>query len=114
MLKPSNAINYSIYGILLAVLLNLPFIYPDWTNYTYRASVFDEIEIGMPSAVVTEKLRQSQIWCGIADRSSTQKECYFSDLGRDYLVRLNPSGDFVMEKSVNLRIHKGIQGWFSK
>jgi hypothetical protein len=98
-------------GVVLGILINLPFVLPCYSQF-YRAAVFDRVEVGMSLSDTTEILQQGGIWCGMTAGSAT--ECYFSDIGRNYLIRLDPKQFRVMEKIVTLRQHRGIRGWIKR
>jgi hypothetical protein len=97
-------------GLGIGILLNLPWILPDCYSHFYRAAAFDRVEVGMSFRDTTEILQHAGVWCGVTAVSSST-ECYFSDIGRNYLIRLDAKEGRVIEKTVTLRHHRGIRGW---
>jgi hypothetical protein len=92
-------------GAIIGTAIALGFALPDFYRAVSRAAPFDRIEVGMSSIEASEVLRHAHIRCGITD-GSTSGECYFSDFGADYLVRLDPKANRVMQKSYWIRRHR--------
>lgn len=99
-----------VLGLVFGALINIPLVFPEIYNTCYHATTFDRVEIGMSYRDATQILERGGIWCGMTAGSSLN-ECYFSDIGRNYLIRLDPKIDRVMQKSVTVRRHSGFASW---
>jgi hypothetical protein len=86
-----------LYGFLVGVAINLPFVGIDIYHSISKAHVFDKIQIGMPAREVELILYHGGILCGI--NASTSRACYFSDFWRHYEVALDPDLQEVRSKS---------------